>query len=267
MHHRYLSVVATIAAGAMIACSDAAVDDVTAPRPTVTPAAPVADQWPTEDELAAAGMPGGIGFTISSRAWFEDNNRTFVAEASVRHEWVNEVSAKLYAALNQAGTIVNSGTAQVAYKRAAIPVARGDTTLTVRISTNNVTCGLLGKHSYSGSAALNALDASLIQLVLYQKEIGDTNGEDVPQSACPPEPPDCDEPVARVIAGTTGILASESTDCEDAPAPPGGSSEDLIEVCFTVWIQVWVWDWGNGTLTLYAEWPIGKYCYLTNPMT
>src|SRR5262245_53742720 len=117
MHHRYLSVVATIAAGALIACSDAAVDNVTAPRPTVTPASPVAEQWPTEEELAAAGMPGGIGFWITSRAWFEDNNRVFVAEATAHYEWVNEASAKLDASLiNPDGATVNSGTAHVSYK-------------------------------------------------------------------------------------------------------------------------------------------------------
>ena len=262
MHYRYLSVVATIAAGAMIACSDAAVDDVTAPRPTVTPASPVADQWPTEDELAAAGMPTGIGFQISSRAWFEDNNRTFVAEATVHFEWVNEMSARLYAALLNEGTTVNSGNAAVAYKRAAIPVASGDTTLTVRLSTNNVTCGLLGKHNTSGRAALNALDARLITLVLYQKEVTETNGPDVPQSACPPEPTDCDEPVARVIAGGTGILASTSTDCDEAPSPPGGG-DDPIEVCYIVWREIWLVDWVSNTRWLIAVYPIGVYCFVT----
>jgi hypothetical protein len=263
MHYRYLSVVATIVAGSMIACSDAAVDHVTAPRSTVTPAAPVANEWPTEDELAAAGMPSGIGFTISSNAWFEDNNRSFVAQASVHFEWVNEASARLHASLlNPAGATVNSGSAEVAYKRVAVPVSRGDTTLTVRISTNNVTCGLLGKHNYSGRGALNALDASLIQIVLFQKQVGETNGADVPESACPPSD-GCEEPVARVTAGTMGILASESTDCEDdAPAPPGGG-HDEIEVCYAVWVQIWVFDWARGTFWLLLEYFGGVFCYMT----
>ncbi|MGH9203177.1 MAG: hypothetical protein ACRD2A_18270 [Vicinamibacterales bacterium] len=248
----------------MIACSDAAVDSVTAPRPTVTPAAPVADQWPTEEELAAAGMPGAIGIQITSEAHFEDDYKTFVAQARVRFQWVNEVSARLSAALlNQGGAIVNSSTAQMAYKRAAIPVASGDTTFTVRMSTNNVTCGLLGKHSVSGRAELMALNASLITISLYMQEVGETNGPDVPQPPCPPEPPDCDGTIARVIAGATGILASESTDCEDAPAPPagGGGGDDVIEVCYAVWRELWIWDWRRNTYTLVAEWLVGVFCY------
>lgn len=263
MHYRYLSVVATIAAGLMIACSDAAVDNVTAPRPTVTPAAPVADQWPTEEELAASGIPSGIGISITSDAHFEDDYYAFTARAEIHFEWVNEASARLYAALiNKGGTVVNSSTANFSYKRVAVPVSSRDTTLRVKLSTNNTTCGLTGKHSYSGRGALKALDASLITISLYEKEIGETNGPDVEQPPCPPEPSDCEEPVQRVIAGMTGILASESADCDDAPAPPGGGGDDdPIEVCYMLWREIWLYDWVTNTRWLIAVYPLGVYCF------
>jgi hypothetical protein len=149
------------------------------------------------------------------------------------------------------------------WKRLALPVPAGDTTLTVRLSTNGITCGLIGKSSYSGSAAQVALNVSLLQITLYQQSVTNTNAPDVMQPPCPP-PPGCEEaPANRVLSGTTGILASEGEDCvDDASAPPGGGGDDDFEVCYTVWRELWIWDYWSQTYTLSAEWIIGTYCYV-----
>jgi hypothetical protein len=68
--------------------------------------------------------------------------------------------------------------------------------------------------------------------------------------------------VTRVIAGAPGILASEGEDCDDAPAPPDGGDEEFM-VCFTVWREVWFWDYLSGTYQMSMTWIIAMYCYVT----
>lgn len=260
MRDRYLSLVATIATSALIACGDAAVEDLTAPPLAATPAAPVTDdEWPSE--LDFEGIPSAIGIQITVSPGFEDGNKTFVVDARVRFQWANEVSANVRASLiNKEGNTINQGVAGMTYRRIALPVPQGDSTFTVRISTNNITCGLIGKSSYSGRAATRAIDLNLVQLVLWEQEINETSGPDVLQPACPP-PPGCEpSPGNRVIAGTSGILASENEDC--APAPPNGGGDDDFEFCYTVWRELWVWDYFSGSFNLQAEWIIGTFCFL-----
>jgi hypothetical protein len=238
MHHRYFSVVATIATSAMIACGDAAVDKITAPRPAVTPVTPVMNDWPSEDEFVANEIPGAIGIQISGYPRFEDNYRWFVVEARVRFQWANEVSAKVNASLiNKSGATINQGSAGMSYKRLALPVASGDTTLTVKISTNNILCGLIGKSSYEGQAAQRALNLNLIQILLWDQTITVTNLPDVLEPVC------------------------------DAPEPPSEGGGEEVEVCYTVWREVWVWNWAYRTFYLYAEIPLGTFCYVENQMT
>jgi len=144
------------------------------------------------------------------------------------------------------------------YYRFAIPVASGDSTLVVRISTNNTTCGLVGKHTFEGKASQIAIDAKIVQITLATQGIQTTNGPDVQQPACP-EPPGCEEePASRVISGSNGALASAS-DC-GAPAPPGGGSEDFV-VCFIVWRELWLWDFVNHIFQFITMWPVGLVCY------
>jgi hypothetical protein len=268
MRTRYFNVVATIVTSALLACGDAAVDEVTAPRIAATPAQPVTTQWPGIWEYEEYGIPSAIGLNISSDAWFEDDNRTFVARATVRFEWANDVSANLQAWLVDKNNVtVNSGSAGMHYSRAVLPVPSGDTTFTVRISTNNRTCGLLGKHSYNGRSAQNALNVNFLQITLWEQTMPETHGPDVLQPECPPSE-GCATPVSRVIGGSTGILASEQEDCE-APTPPnGGGDQEAVEVCYTIWRELWIYDIVRRTLNLAAEWPVGIYCYYTPaPMT
>jgi len=262
MRNRCFRMVGTIATSATIACGDAAVDNVSAPGSAAIPSTPVANQWPYEWEYFYGGIPSTIGIQISGTSTFVDGNRTFVVRARVSFQWVNDVSARIDAwLLNKNGQTVNSGSAEMSYQRLALPVPQGDTTFTVRISTNNITCGLVGKASYEGSAAAVALDAKLVQIVLYKQSVGKTTLADVLQPECPP-PSSCDEPVTRVIAGAPGILASEGEDCDDAPAPPDGGDEEFM-VCFTVWREVWFWDYLSGTYQMSMTWIIAMYCYVT----
>lgn len=268
MRDRYRSLVATIATSALIACGDAAVGDVTAPRLAATPAAPVADEWPSVDDYTANDISSAIGIRISVDARFEDDYKTFVVVGSVHFEWANEVLATVTASLiTQDGNVVNSGSAGMGYARLALPVPQGDTTLTVRISTNYVTCGLIGKSSYSGTASAKALDVKLVQITLWSQTIPTTNGPDVLQPACPPytpPPPDeCESPITRVISGTIGALTTEAEDCpDDNTAPSGSGGDDYVEVCYTVWRELWYWDpiWG---FQLVDEWFVGTFCYLS----
>lgn len=267
MRDRYRSLVATIATSALIACGDAAVDDVTAPHLTAMPAAPVTDEWPTEDDYAANDIPGTIGLKISVDARFEDDYKTFVVVANVHFEWANEVLATITASLvGPDGNVVNSGSAGMGYARLALPVPQGDTTFTVRISTNNVTCGLIGKSTYSGSASQKALDVKLVQITLWSQTIPPTNGPDVLQPACPPytpPPPDeCESAATRLIAGATRPFAAEAGECPDDTAPTDSGGDGEFEVCYTVWRELWVWDYYSDSYTLVNEWSLGTFCYV-----
>lgn len=259
MRDRWFRMVVTIATSATVACGDEAVDKVTAPNPAATPVIPAANQWPYVWEFN--GTPTAVGIQISSNASFENDNRDFVANAFVSFWWANDVSAKLDASLlNKQGQTINKGSAGMAFYRIALPVPRGDSTMTVRISTNNTTCGLTGKHSYEGKAAQVAIDAQIVTIRLFSHEIGMTNGPDVLQPPCPPE--ECEaEPVSRVISGHTGVLAAESTDC-DVPSPPSGGDEVVFEICLTVWRELWIWDYQSNTYTLNTSWIIGVICYV-----
>lgn len=260
MRDRWFRMVVTIATSATIACGDEAVDPVTAPNPAAMPATPAANQWPYQ--WTYNGIPSAVSIQISSRAYFEADNLSFVATAQVSFTWSNDVSAKLEAwLLNKEGQTVNSSSAGMTYNRFALPVAAGDSTLVVRVSTNNTTCGLVGKHSYEGRASQIAIDAKLVQITLFSHGIQTTNGGDVVQPACPP-PPGCEqEPVNRVVSGSTGILAS-SIGCDGAPAPPFGGSE-AFEVCFRIWRELWIWDYYTRAFSLAATWMVAILCYIT----
>jgi hypothetical protein len=260
MRDRWFRVVMTIATSATIACGDEAVEQVTAPKPAATPVTPVANQWPYIWEFNAT--PTAVGIQISSNARFENDNRDFVASAFVSFYWANDVSAKLDAwLLNKAGQTINSGSAGMTFYRIALPVQRGDSTMTVRISTNNTTCGLVGKHSFEGRAAQIAIDAQIVQITLFSHTIGKTSGADVLQPVCPPEPCEA-EPVSRVISGHTGVLASESTDC-GVPIPPEGGGDEEFEVCFAVWRELWTWDYLTNTFQFITQWLLGVICFMT----
>jgi len=267
MRDRYLSLAVTLAAGAMIACSDGAVEEITAPKLAEMPATPVANTWPSVTEFTAANIPNAIGMQIYLTPWFEDQYRWFVVSARVTFQWANEVSATVNAWLvDKAGKTTNSSSAGMAYRRLSIPVSSGDTTFIVKVATNNTTCGLVGKSSSSGVAAQVAINLQLVQVTLWRQEAFPTNGPDVVQPACPPEEPEppgaCDGPVTRLLAGTTGPLAAEADDCASAP-PPDGGGEEPTEVCYTVWREYWIYDFLRRTYTLYAVVPIGVVCYTT----
>jgi hypothetical protein len=251
MYHRYSSVVATIATGLLMACGDARLDDVTAPRPAATPASPVANQYPTEAEIVEAGVPTGVGISVTTRSWFEADNKWFVAEADVRFQWANFVSATLKAWLvNQGGTRINDGQTGMTWYRLFLPVAEGDTTFRVRISTNNNTCGLLGRHESTGTAAQRAIDSRLVTISLFEQTAGPVTGADVSQPACPP--PD----------GCVLNPWDPATRCtSDAPEEPAGSAEPE-EVCYDVWQELWIYDFSTRRLELWGEWYIGRYCYV-----
>jgi hypothetical protein len=249
-----------IAAGVISACSDAAVNEVTAPQIAATPATPVAEQFPLITEWSSA-IPSAIGIQIFVSPRFEDNYQTFVVDANVRFQWANDVSASVDAwLLNKNGQTVNRGSAGMTWKRLALPVSAGDTTFTVRISTNNTTCGLVGKSSYSGTAAQVALDFRLMQITLYYQSLSLTTGPDVTQPPCPPS--GCSlEPVTRIAGGATSALAAATEACPGSyPIPPDGGTEDYW-VCVTVWRQLFVWDYYAQMFSLSAEWLVGYFCY------
>ena len=258
MRDRWFRMVVTIATSATIACGDEAVDSVTAPKPAAMPAAPATNQYPYVWEFT--GQPASASIQISSDAYFEADNLSFVATAHVSFTWANDVSAKLEAwLLNKEGQTINRSSAGMSYSRFALPVVGGDSTLVVRVSTNNITCGLVGKHSYEGRASSIAIDAKLVQITLFTQGIQTTNGPDALQPACPP-PPGCEQqPVARVVSGTTAILAS-TTDCDNSPIPPSGGSEEF-RVCFVIWRELWLWNYVTNTFQLMAVWVVGVVCY------
>ena len=265
MRDRWFRMVVTIATSATIACSDEAVESVTAPKPAAMPAAPATNQFPYYWEFSFT--PTIASIQISSDAYFEADNLTFVATARVSFTWSNDVSARLDAwLLNKQGQTVNRSSSGMTYSRFALPVAAGDSTLVVRVSTNNITCGLVGKHSYEGRASQIAIDARLVQITLFTQGIQTTNGADVTQPACPPTTGCEAGPATRVVSGSTGILAS-TTDCDDAPTPPGGGGEDEFMVCFALWRELWVWDYASGTFQLSSTWFLGVICYINVLMT
>jgi hypothetical protein len=261
MRDRYLIVVATIVASAITACSDAAVDQVTAPPSAATPVQPVAATWPTEDEVGESEITGAIGIQIEVKPYFSADTLTFIVEARVRFQWANDVSATVWASvINKNGTVINSSEAGMAYQRFAVPVASGDTTFVLKVSTNGITCGLTGKSAYAGHASVKAIDSRLVVITLWQQDIQKTNGSDVQQAACPGESDAC--PVSRVIGGTSAALPSTG-DCDDdaAPAPPEGGSEP-VEVCYVIWRELWIIDLATRRQTLIYSYPIGYFCYL-----
>lgn len=261
MRDRWFRMVVTIATSATIACGDAAVDPVTAPESAAKPATPVMNQWPTIWEYS--GIPVAASIQIGSDARFEADNLSFVVTAQVSFTWSNDVSARIEASLlNKQGQVVNRSTAGMSFQRFALPVAAGDSTLVVRISTNGIKCGLVGKHSYEGRASQVAIDARLVAFTLFTQTIHPTNGGDVMQPACPPTPGCEQEPVNRVVSGTTGILAS-TTGCNDAPAPPFGGGSEEFEVCFRIWRELWIWDYYTRAFSLAATWIVGILCYIT----
>ena len=262
MRDRYRSMVATIATGAMLACGDAAVGDVTAPPLAATPAPPVTNTWPTVSEVTDAGIPNAIGIQITLSPRFENNNTEFVVDARVQFQWANDVSASVKAwVINTGGATLNSGSAGMQYSRWGLPVPSGDTTFTVKVSTNGFTCDLTGKSSGEGKASTVALDTRLVAITLWQQTVLPTSGPDVSQPKCGDEiPSGCEGPATRVVAGATGILRTEVADCDDAPAPPGGSGGDTVEVCYTIWREYWFYDFYQRQYVLYAVVPIGTYC-------
>ena len=261
MRDRYLIVVATIVAGAITACSDAAVDQVTAPPSAAAPVQPVTSTWPTEEEYEENEIPGAIGLQIELKPYFSADTLSFVVEARVVFQWANDVSAHVWAwVIDKNGSTINSSEAGMAYQRLALPVPSGDTTFVVRVSTNGIKCGLTGKSAYEGSASAKAIDARIVVVTLWHQGILKTNGPDVPQGACPPEPDAC--PVTRVIGGGATALPSTG-DCDDdeaAPAPPDGSY-DPVEVCYIIWREFWILDFTTGRRTLLFTYAIGYYCY------
>jgi len=270
MRDRYLSLAVTLAAGTMIACSDGAVGDFTAPKLAEMPATPVANTWPSITEFT--NVPSAIGMQIYLTPWWEDGYRMFAVSARVSFTWANEVSALINAwIIDKTGKTLNSSSAGMSYRRLAVPVPSGDTTFIVKVSSNNVTCGLVGKSSGSGTAAQVAINLNLVQVTLWKQEALPTNGPDLAQPVCPPwapqptpepAPSDCDTPVSRVLGGTSGISAAEADDCAPAP-PPNGGGEEPTEVCYTIWREFWFYDFLRRTYTLYAVVPIGVVCYTT----
>lgn len=262
MRDRYLIVAATIAASAITACSDAAVDQVTAPPSAATPVQPVTAQWPSEEEYETNEISSAIGIQITIKPYFELHSGYFVVDATVRFTWANDVGATVWASVqNKNGTVINSSEASIKYQRLALPVPSGDTTFTVRISTNGFNCGLTGKSAYAGHAAAKAIDSRIVVISLWEQQLGKTNGPDVLQPACSPGEDDGCQPVSRVIGGTSAALPSTG-DCDDdvAPAPPNGGSEP-VEVCYMIWRELWIIDLATRRQILIYSYPLGYFCY------
>ena len=267
MRDRCFRMVVTIATSATIACGDAADDPVTAPILAAKPATPVAQQYPFEWEVAANGIPtNATSIEITANSGFQNNNQDFFVTAHVAFRWANEVSAMVDAwLLNKNGQSVNSGKKGLSYSRLGLPVPQGDTTLTVTVSTNYVTCGLIGKGSYSGSAEFFALNSSLLQMKLSGQTIHTTTTADVLQPACPPTDGCEQAPLTRVTSSTPSLLAPSVSDCLPSGFPPVDGNEEF-EVCFTMWREMWIYDLFSQISTLLAAWIIGTICYVTTVM-
>lgn len=271
MPDRYLRMAVTFATSALLACGDAAVDDVTAPTLAAKPATPVAAQYPYTWELE--GTSNAIGIQMAPSTRFENNNTVFVVDVRVTFQWANDVSAQVKASLvNENGTTVNSAEAAMHYTRLAVPVVSGDTTFTLRVTTS-ITCGLIGKATYSGSAKTIALDVRLVQLTLWSQSVGPTTAPDVSQPACPPPPPpppdECEtDAVYRLNSSVAPVVSYEEGCDEDPPTAPSGGEEaptapsegETITICYTVWREYWVYDYSTDSLTLMGEWLLGTYC-------
>jgi hypothetical protein len=261
MRTRYLIVVATIATNGLTACSDAAVDQVTAPPSAATPVQPVANTWPSVEEYETNEISSAIGIQITPNPYFSADTLTFVVEAQVKFQWANDVGATIWASIiNRNGTVINSSEAGMSYQRFGLPVASGDTTFVVRVSTNRIKCGLTGKAAYAGHAYTKAIDTKLLVFNLWEQEVGKTNAPDVVLPDCPEEPETC-EPVSRVIGGAPAALPSTSGCDDEAPAPPSGTSEP-VEVCYVIWREFWIIDLTTYQRTLLYAYPVGLYCFV-----
>lgn len=263
MMNRFAPMVLAIATGLTMACGDAAVESITAPKIAATPAQPVANQFPTVDEVEGAGIPAAASIQMSATTRFEDNWRTFVASLTVTVRWSNDASAQIDAWVqNRNGQVINQGSAGMKWRRWMLPVMQGDTTFTVRVSTNGITCGLVGKARYQGRAAQMAVELSkLIEIELASQTFLPTTSADTPQPDCPPDP-GCEEPPAsRVISAGNVSLAAEPVPCDEAPPPPGGGVPEPVEICVAVWRQHWLYDFATGRLTLLSQYFIGVICY------
>lgn len=259
MPDRYLRMAVTFATSALLACGDAAVDDVTAPTLAAKPVTPVTAQYPYTWELE--GTSSAIGIQMYPNARWENNNTVFVVDVRVAFQWANDVSAQVKATLvNQSGTVVNYAEAAMHYTRLAVPVASGDTTFTLRVPTS-ITCGLIGKTTYSGKASTIALDVRLVQITLWSQSAGPTTAPDAMQPACPPPPPpdECDPDAVYRLTGMSAPVASWEEGCEEeAPSAPSGG--ETITICYTVWREYWVYDYGTRLYTRVGVWPIGTFC-------
>ena len=267
MRIRLTSVVATIVAGVTLACSDAAVEQITAPPLAATPAQPVLNTYPGIWEYASHGIPSAIGMRISTTPAWENDYRTFTVWADVDFEWANFVTANVNTSLSdKTGRVVNTGSAGVTYSRFLLPVFQGDTTFVVRLATRGETCGLMGQHSYSGASRQMAVNISFMQLSIWGHDIHPTTGMDILQPLCveaPPPPPGCEQPATRMVPGGPAALW---TDEGCIPAPPNGSggAGDPIEVCYTIWREYWYYDYMTKRSYMVARYPIGTYCYEVN---
>ena len=260
MPDRFLRMAGTFATSALLACGDAAVDEVTAPTLAAKPATPVAAQYPYTWELE--GTSSAIGIQMYPRPRWENNYTVFAVDVRVMFQWANDVSAQVKATiLNQSGSVINYGEAAMHYTRLGLPVASGDTTFSVRVPTS-ITCGLLGKTTYSGKASTIALDVRLIQLTLWSQSAGPTTAPDNLQPACPPAPPptdECENDAVYRLTSATAAVASYEEGCEDeAPTAPSGGG--TVTICYTVWREYWILDLRSYTYTLSGEWPIGTFC-------
>jgi hypothetical protein len=224
MRTRYLIVVATIATNGLTACSDAAVDQVTAPPSAATPVQPVANTWPSVEEYETNEISSAIGIQITPNPYFSADTLTFVVEAQVKFQWANDVGATIWA------------------------------------SIINRKCGLTGKAAYAGHAYTKAIDTKLLVFNLWEQEVGKTNAPDVVLPDCPEEPETC-EPVSRVIGGAPAALPSTSGCDDEAPAPPSGTSEP-VEVCYVIWREFWIIDLTTYQRTLLYAYPVGLYCFV-----
>jgi hypothetical protein len=262
MRNRCAWIVLACAASVTIACGDAAVESLTAPKITATPATPVANQWPTEEEYENAGISSAVGLLMHGSGYFESDYKTFIASVALQFTWSNDVNANLHGWVqNATGQTINSASKGMTWKRFALPVAYGDTTFSVSVSTNNITCGLLGKGTYSGGAG-----QQLLTIQVHHTSQQATNIADVPQPTCPPgdaPDPGCEPQDYRIIGAAEALASGDGSCDEPAPTPPSGGPNEEVEVCVAVWRQLWLYDPSRNTLRLLDQWFLGVICYTT----